>query len=206
MNTFFSADFHFSHKNIIFYCQERLRFLNPEEVAAYHLSKDNNLDVRKVNVSWDSVKRMNDAIIDNINVVVQKNDNLRILGDFCFVRKDKNKANYFRDRINCLNVDFITGNHDRKDIIGSLFDSYEKIEEISIFGQKIVMCHFPMLSWNQKERGSWMLHGHCHNNMDNWKNEHMPKAKILDVGVDGHNFKPWSFEEIKEYMKKKEEN
>ena len=51
-----------------------------------------------------------------------------------------------------------------------------------------------------------MLHGHCHNNMDNWKNEHMPKAKILDVGVDGHNFKPWSFEEIKEYMKKKEEN
>ena len=28
------------------------------------------------------------------------------------------------------------------------------------------MCHFPMLSWEHKDKGSVMIHGHCHGKVD----------------------------------------
>jgi calcineurin-like phosphoesterase family protein len=64
---------------------------------------------------------------------------------------------------------------------------------INLEGEHIVLSHYPIGEWDRKHYGSWCLHGHSHCNYHNG-------GKILDVGVDCHNFYPWSFEEIKEYM------
>lgn len=73
-------------------------------------------------------------------------------------------------------------------------------KEINILGHKITLCHYPLVTWNRKSHGSWMLSAHSHYNMPVTRKEGTSLGKILDVGVDGHDFKPYSFDEIKEIM------
>ena len=56
MNIFFTSDLHFSHANIIKYCQR----------------------------PFDSVAEMNDALIENWNARVQHDDIVYVLGDMFF--------------------------------------------------------------------------------------------------------------------------
>lgn len=60
MKTFFIADTHFNHRNIIQYC----------------------------NRPFDSVEEMNEVIINNWNSVVGKDDIVYLLGNFCFGNKE----------------------------------------------------------------------------------------------------------------------
>ena len=46
----------------------------------------------------------------------------------------------------------------------------------------VVMCHYPMVTWNQKPRGSIMLHGHSHGKLDDY-NAQSPDLRF-DVGID----------------------
>ena len=32
--------------------------------------------------------------------------------------------------------------------------------------QRMHLCHWPMLTWDRSHYGSYMLHGHCHGNID----------------------------------------
>jgi calcineurin-like phosphoesterase family protein len=82
--------------------------------------------------------------------------------------------------------------------------------EISIDGQFIVLCHYPMASWNHSYKGSWMLHGHSHGSLFvNEPKDHWYKtSKIMDVGIDCAfdrygEYKPFSIKEIREIMNKK---
>ena len=59
--------------------------------------------------------------------------------------------------------------------------------------QKLTLCHFPMIDWYDKEKGSWMIHGHQHQ---------LPEtpscsAAHYDVGVDKNNWTPINFEQLK---------
>ena len=47
----------------------------------------------------------------------------------------------------------------------------------------VVMCHYPMVTWNQKPRGSVMLHGHSHGKLDDYNALSMDLR--FDVGIDG---------------------
>ena len=71
---------------------------------------------------------------------------------------------------------------------------------------KLTLCHDPMISWNGKARGTLMIHGHCHGNIDNINTESTDLR--VDVGFDGLLAKKTgsfliSFEDILEYMKEK---
>ena len=62
------------------------------------------------------------------------------------------------------------------------------------------MNHYAMLAWNKSFHGSWLLYGHSHGRMTKFTDEHLPQARMLDVGVDTHDYKPWSFEQVKTFM------
>lgn len=175
MNVFFTSDTHFHHANIIKYSNRPFK---------------NTVD-------------MNDALISNWNQKVGKNDLIYHLGDFSFGRED-----YLFDSVfNRLNgkIVFIQGNHDslvRKNR-NKFYNYHEGGHEIRIGGQDISLNHYAGLTWNKKHHGAWMLCGHTHYNCPVTRKDGTAIGKILDVGVDGHDFFPYSIKEIGEIMAKK---
>jgi len=154
---------------------------------------------RQLSMSRESIERMNTDIIDNINAVVYSNATLWILGDLGFF-KHHDSVQKTIDKINCKNIYYVMGNHDKyANIHPCVAKTFDQVL-IQVEGQYIVLNHYPMLRWDHSHRGSWNLFGHCHCNVNEWIENRMPEAKMLDVGVDGHNYKPWSFEEVQAYM------
>ena len=175
MNYWFTSDTHLGHTNIIKYC----------------------------NRPFKSVEEMDDTIINNWNKVVDKDDIVYHLGDFCFTKGDNNQQlNQFNNYFYRLNgkIIFIKGNHDNftwqhRNIF---FASYNSYHEIDIQSQKITLCHCAMNVWNRSHRGAWHLYGHSHGSLPDNKN-----SLSIDVGVDCHNFKPIDVNNIRHIMSKK---
>jgi len=209
-NLFFTSDTHYWHKNICF----------GESVWA---DKENS--TRK----FDSVKEMSRHIVSQINKYVEQDDILFHLGDWSFSGIE-NIWN-FRKQIICKNIHFLIGNHDnaiKKNLIlpnvirnhpyseilidGTntdgeypnyveakyIFSSVQDYLEIQVDKQPICMMHYPIDSWN---RGFIHLHGHVHHKLDN--SILNTKYKRMDVGIDNAEFKPYSWEEIKQIMDKR---
>ena len=65
------------------------------------------------------------------------------------------------------------------------------------------MSHYPLASWNSMRNSSFMLHGHSHYSYSLSRADNLTQ-KILDVGADGHDCKPWSYKEVLEVMNKKQ--
>ena len=180
MTIWFSADPHYGHKSIIEFCDRPFK----------------------------DVEEMNKRLIENWNLVVQPNDDVYMLGDVSFMKAS--------ETVNVLNalkgkIYLIKGNHDKNNLLNSaaakqrfewIKDMYElKVHDLEASREKqiIVMCHYPMLTWNKSHHGSWMLHGHCHGNLPV-----DPHAKRHDVGVDSNAYAPVSYEMIKEIMSTKQ--
>jgi len=149
---------------------------------------------------------MNDALIKNWHSRVKPTDEVYVLGDFalCPWRRALSFAQSLSGRKH-----LIAGNHDkplrRKAEFCAAFETVRDLAEIKVPSlgayhdeQRIVLCHFAMLTWNKSHHGAWQLHGHSHGSL---KDE--PNALRLDVGVDVWNFAPVSFEEIRARMTKK---
>ena len=66
---------------------------------------------------------------------------------------------------------------------------------------ELVCTHYPMASWDKLGKGRVHLHGHIHTP----KQFIIPKVgKMMDVGVDGNDLKPWSFDDVRRLMRKQE--
>jgi len=64
----------------------------------------------------------------------------------------------------------------------------------------VVLCHYPMLSWDRSHYGSLHLHGHSHGTIpdDRSGDIQLPPGKVrgrrIDVGVDSWEFRPVALE------------
>ena len=179
---FFTADLHLFHENIIKYCNRPFKHCG----------------------------EMHEVLITNWNKVVPKDGIVFILGDVSLGARPK-ALNDLLYRLNGTKY-LIIGNHEkdalRKEYIREHWEGiydiaeiYVKDEEITYNEQHIVMCHYPMITWNASHRGSWQLFGHVHGGLSN-KGEIKHSPFQMDVGVDVHNFSPISYEEVKQYITK----
>ena len=186
-NIWFSSDFHFSHINIVRGCSR-------------WTDKSGCRD-------FDDVWYHNKMLLENINKTVGENDKLYFLGDFSF--NGHINIEKYRKLINCQDIEFIIGNHDdqlvkHKEYHG-LFTSILQKKTITIDDYTILLNHRPIADWNkgrEKDDKYFHLYGHLHGNT------HHPTFLMngysMDVGVDCHpEFRPFSFEEIKQFMSKK---
>jgi len=141
-----------------------------------------------------SVARMDDALIARWNAVISPGDTVYHLGDFCF--RSGEEAPHYLERLNG-DVHLIAGNHDGHTLKmhSNRFASVSVIKEIAVEDQAIVLCHYPMREWHGSFRGAWHFFGHVHGRLN-----HAPLGHSLDVGVDSHEFQPWSFAEIAELL------
>lgn len=168
----FTSDTHFTHRNIMKHYPARSRFGEDEEAMC----------------EW---------MIDQWNDMIKPKDTVYHIGDFGGYDTDRDVkvAAKLNGRLH-----YLPGNHDRKIVKNEKFQRRCSVmypysyAEISVEGQKIVICHFPIWEWNQMNRGVWHLHGHVHG-----KPTGIP-GKIKDVSADGHGLLPYHFDEIREFM------
>lgn len=137
------------------------------------------------------------CLLNNHNSIVKPGDTVYYLGDIAMTEAGAIAA---LNKMNGRKI-FILGNHDfrfRK-IIKQYCDEVYNLHDIRIGQQKITLCHYAMRVWNCSHHGAWQLYAHSHGELP-------PIGLQYDVGVDNNNFKPVSFEEINEIMKKMEQH
>ena len=151
------------------------------------------------NRPWSSIEEHDEALIENWNKTVSKKDEVYHLGDFSFGKnKDVRKLRF---RLNGK-IHLILGNHDYRNKVNRLENTFSSIHELITIKherQIIVLCHYALRVWDRSRYNTWQLYGHSHGNLSS-------VGKQLDVGVDSHNYRPISFEEVKEIMKTKPDN
>jgi calcineurin-like phosphoesterase family protein len=136
-----------------------------------------------------SVEEMNEALIAKWNARVGQGDLVYHLGDLAW-----GDWNPILSRLNG-DIILIRGGHDKKSeekFAGRLLHKAD-LMDIVIEGYALVLCHYCLRVWNKSHYDSWHLFGHSHGRL-------AAIGKSLDVGVDGHDFAPWSWEEVKAYM------
>lgn len=190
MKTFFTADWHFNHENIIKYC----------------------------NRPFKTVEEMNDKIIKNYNRLVNSGDVVYFLGDAGFHR-DGSLRNNLAKMIHGSKI-LIIGNHDkqgRNAYIDMGFQAVMDYAEIKIGKNIITLSHYPKrniievirlfklyyqkmrrkertlkqvytrlkkeLSFHRRPSKNYHLCGHVHKA---W----LTRGKNINVGVDVWNFEP----------------
>lgn len=111
---------------------------------------------------FKSALDMHQAIVDNWNHTVNKNDTVVIVGDLAFNLRDAEK---FLKEVNGYKY-IVLGNHDKwfkgilrcENVIG-----VSDIINIHTDKETIVCCHYPLESWEKKKYGAIHVHGHVHN-------------------------------------------
>lgn len=139
------------------------------------------------------VEEHDQELIAKWNEKISPKDDVYHLGDFGFLPDAKLVK--ILDQPNGKKH-LILGNHDHfKSEVASKFIWIKDYFKLKYFKQKIVLFHYPIESWDGKHRDTWHLHGHTHKNVAKENSE-----LRVDVGVDGNNLYPYSFEEIKSLM------
>lgn len=160
----FIADLHFKHEKI-------LKFSNREYLG-------------------ETIQEHDERLIQMWNTCVSKHDTIYILGDICFGNIEDTKK--LLQRLNGNKI-LIKGNHDKvSDELRGYYNQMTLIKKMKFKKEvysflsedfEVVMCHFPILSWEGKQKGAVMIHGHCHGRIDDYNTE--SKELRVDVGLDG---------------------
>ena len=171
---YFTSDTHFYHKNIIRYCSR----------------------------PFGDVQHMNSELIRKWNEKIKPEDQVYHLGDFAFCGTGR-----ALETLSALNgeIFLIKGNHDQmSEVVRNQFTwikDYYYLTIKNFFGMDreynahIVLCHYPIESWDGMGHGTWHLHGHCHGSL-----KRNTFGKRLDIGVDCHDYEPLSFFEVKDII------
>ncbi len=120
---FFTSDTHFNHKNILTYCSR----------------------------PFDSIEKMNEAIIANWNSKVPVDGIVFHCGDFALGGSEV--WHKILPRLNGQ-IHLILGNHDLKNFRQGYADSFASVQEqltIDLGKKKLILTHFPLLCYH----GTW---------------------------------------------------
>jgi calcineurin-like phosphoesterase family protein len=167
MNTWFTADTHFAHRNIITY----------------------------TNRPFKTVEEMNLALIRNWNERVKKEDSVFVIGDFSFKSANERgngqniKYDYWLSQLNG-NIILLQGNHDIRNGVKTKIQSII----IKIGKEYIELIHDPE---HISGRTNIALVGHVHQNWECKRIvKGCSFIDCVNVGVDVFDFKPVTWEEI----------
>ena len=178
------------HANVIRFCKRP--WLREGDV---HINDQGQEAWVSKSVSAQRCEEMDEAMIANWNDVVGKGDVVYHAGDFAFCNNTQALMRYFR-RLNG-SIHLIYGNHDRPKLLRDVPFAWQgDRKKIKVDGQAIIIDHYAGRVWDKMHRGSWQLYGHSHGSLPDDKT-----TKSFDIGVDCHDFKPISFEEVREKMK-----
>lgn len=135
MNTFFTSDTHFFHKNILKYTDRPFK----------------------------DVEEMNEALIDQWNRVVGPDDVIYHLGDVIFGGKDK--IPLILPRLKGIKILVAGNHDNKNRLSTHFKEIHNYLEVSGHNGERFILSHFPFEVWNLSHRGSFHLHGHSHGSL-----------------------------------------
>jgi len=176
MKTFFTADTHFRHKNIITYCDR----------------------------PFHSTEEMDEKMIREWNARVDYNDHIYHLGDVGFASSSKMSDILCRLNGKKFLIRGNHDENMEHEDCSRYFQWIKDVHLLKVQDagckeghQLIWLSHYPHVSWPHIGYGSWNLFGHVHGNYDN------VNSRSMDVGVDCWHFAPVDYDYIKHMMRGK---
>ncbi|MGF1476307.1 MAG: metallophosphoesterase [Geminicoccaceae bacterium] len=138
---------------------------------------------------YASTDAMDQAMIEIWNATIAPGDIVWYLGDLA-IRHNQSRTEGLLQALNG-EKHLVWGNNDpqsTRDAAG--WRSVAGLVEITVGDTLLVLCHYPLRSWRDQSKGSWNLHGHSHGKLK-------PVPRQVDVGVDVWNFRPCTFDELR---------
>ena len=176
---YLTSDSHFSHKNIIKYCDRPFTY----------------------------IEEMNETIINNWNSVVKPNNIVFHLGDFAFgtIAQWEEIRSRLNGHIHLILGNHDMHNwHTSRDRMLEMFESVEMQAYVEIGNTKLYLNHYPMLTYAgiYRKNPTLQCFGHVHlkpnsRGADTTRLQYCLPTQY-DVGVDLNNFTPIKFEKVKE--------
>lgn len=154
MKTWFTADCHFDHANLV------------------HLGGRPHKDID----TW------NDLFIHEINDKVERRDRLIILGDFAWnfgIAKWKHRIRC-RNVFLILGNHDVAGKC--RAAFGP--EQVRLTWEVKIRDTKVWLSHYPHFVWPSSHHGSMHLYGHCHDQREQFLDKLFPERRSMDVGPE----------------------
>lgn len=181
MNTFFTSDNHFSHKNIKKFC--------PNTRQGRDATEMNRLMIAQ----WQSQ--------------VQPGDTVYLLGDVFFC----NAEEALRIIVQLPGQKHLVyGNHDKtirsNSELRGHFVSVAEWREIWVDGVKVILHHYPTYEWKDMHKGAYHLYGHIHSRYGETPHPGIP-GRCMDVGIDSRpnsDMTLWSWQEVHNILKNRE--
>ena len=159
----FTADPHFGHARILEFCKRPFR----------------------------STREMDTALLRAMREAMGPDDDLWIVGDFAFAKSDE------AERLEAMLASIpgrkhlVKGNHDKPWMTKLRgWASVHDMIEIQDQGTRVLLCHYPMITFPGARHGALQLFGHVH---DNWRGS----RNSVNVGVDVWDFRPVGLAEIR---------
>ena len=188
--TWFTADTHFGHGNIILYC--RRPYMPASDIdACLAYPRGTTLPTELKQRLEAATAAMDEDMIRRWNDTVAPEDDVWHLGDFCMSNRRFNVYEYMRRLQGQKHL--IRGNHDREDVWACpQWISSQNYAELRCEKTDLVLFHYAMRVWN----GSFgsraiQLFGHSHGMLS-------AIAGQCDVGVDCWDYRPVSLNQIME--------
>ena len=138
---------------------------------------------------FSNVQDMNEYIKKTLVEKIKPCDTVIDLGDM-FWKCDLSVIKSVLESINPKRFYKIIGNHDKESVylrdpvVSRFFDFVGDLLDIGVKHKgkdyRLVCAHYPIISWEAKPRGAFMLHGHTHGNVDKF-NDNSPDLRV-DVG------------------------
>ena len=165
------------------------------------------------NRPFDSVEEMTEKMILNWNSTVSPDDLTYIIGDFA--SETPEECCSILERLSGKKV-LITGNHDAPEAVSAMRGLLEDVTgycEITDGIDHVVLCHYPILSFNAHQMSWCHLYGHVHSSYEWNLTEHtkrmikklyaredvclMANAGAMMTYVD---YTPRTLDELRAYM------
>jgi len=179
MEVYFTSDTHFSHPNIIGYCDR-----------PFHKEGDYFIDKEHHRIIWksDEVKEkdgnwMDEELIKRWNETVNPEDIVYHIGDFGFLNSEE-----YNNYLNKLNghIVMICGNHDTK----NKAKSYITKCMMNFANKTVYVRHRPPSNiYEIPKECDFVVCGHVHNS---YKFKRIGDYIIINVGVDVNDYRPIS--------------
>lgn len=139
MSIFYISDLHFGHQNVIKF--DHRPYADTDEM------------------DLDMIRKWNNR--------VGNDDDVYVVGDFAF-RSGSDPAWYLKQLSGHKHL--IVGNHDGKMLKNKnamrYWETVDNLTSIQDGDKSIILCHFPILEWNQMRHWHLLVYGHIHANTE----------------------------------------